>query len=86
MKLALSKSKLSQRERRLAVTVGLLLVAFVIFHRMIMPIADEWRLQDGQIRTKVARIELLGTILGMEGSINARIGNSWFIIIEDHCY
>ena len=72
MKLALSKSKLSQREQRLAVTVGLLLVASVVFYRMIMPVADEWRLQDGQIRTKIARIELLGTILGMEESINAR--------------
>ncbi len=39
---------------------------------MIMPIADEWRLQDGQIRTNLARIGILGTILGMEESINAK--------------
>jgi hypothetical protein len=72
MKSALFKSKLSHREQRLAVAVGLLLVACVVFYRMVMPIVDEWRLQDGQIRTKIARIELLGTILGMEESINAK--------------
>jgi hypothetical protein len=74
MKSALFKGKLSQREQRLAATVGLLLVACVVFYRMIMPIVDEWRLQGGQIRTKIARIELLGTILGMEESINAKYG------------
>ena len=69
---SLFKNRLSQREQRLAAAVGIVLVVSAIFSQIVMPIMNEWELQGDQIRAKVAQIEFLGQVMGMQESVTAK--------------
>ncbi len=64
--------KLSERERRLAATVGILLIVCALFFRIVRPILDEWEGQEGRIETMTGRLDFLRKVLGMKESVDAQ--------------
>lgn len=64
--------RLSQRERRLAETVGVLLIVCAIFFQIVMPIMFEWQRQGSEIERLTNRFDLLRRILEMGPGVDAK--------------